>query len=389
MFNPETCKRCGACVTACPFTDISVAQAKEEIVRLVDTRDSSVIMSACAGCGYCNEICPTHSNPADLRKEIRLARVAAAGAGCMSMMTDDVPENIMKVALKHNTEVKQENLKKLTHPSKSNTVFYVGCSSSYIYSDLLDTSLLDDHPMMGGMKYCCGGYIHSLFGEKEATLRGEKLLAQFNEIGIKQLITFCPECDNMVKKVYPDLVKGFDINVKSITEYILEKHENGEIEFTHPLNKKITFHDSCAWRAIDDKIYDAPRRLLECMGAEVVEMKHNRKRSLCCGAPLQAGNPKSAAMATKKRVAEAVDTGADAIAVSCNGCFALAGEAAKQNLEVYNITELIQMAIGETPPHRVKEEMKQMVNNFIATVSASPELLQKKYKIENGKLKEC
>ena len=38
---------------------------------------------------------------------------------------------------------------------------------------------------------------------------------------------------------------------------------------------------------LEPEIYEKPRRLLEKMGAEVVEMKHNRKReSMCCGSPL-------------------------------------------------------------------------------------------------------
>jgi hypothetical protein len=62
---------------------------------------------------------------------------------------------------------------------------------------------------------------------------------------------------------------------------------------------------------------------------------------------------------------------------------------AEYHLDVFNITELIQMAIGENPSHRISEEMNQVVKNFIQTVSANPELLKKKYRLENGKLAEC
>ncbi|MBN1663161.1 MAG: (Fe-S)-binding protein [Deltaproteobacteria bacterium] len=388
MFNADTCKRCGACITGCPFIDMPVAQAKEEIARFVESRQSPLIMKNCAGCGYCNIICPTKSNPADLRKEVRAARVAQIGVGCMAIMREDVPENIMTVGLKHNREEKEEALKIYMNPPKSEAAFYIGCALSYIYTDLTKTKLLDGLPVLGGMKFCCGGYPNA-FGEKEAAIRGKELLAAFHDLDLKKLITFCPECDNMLKKVYPELIPEFDLEIQSITEYLLEKHHAGEIEFSHRLNKKITMHDSCAWRSLNSELYEAPRKLLTLLGAQVVEMKHNRKKSWCCGTPLAAVNPAAADRMAQKRVAEAVAAGAEAIAVSCNGCLSLTKKAAESNLDVFHITELIQMAIGEEPPHRIKEEMDQMVKNFIQTVAANPELLNKKYRIENGKLMEC
>ncbi|MBN1380594.1 MAG: (Fe-S)-binding protein [Deltaproteobacteria bacterium] len=389
MFHADTCKLCGACIKGCPFIIISTAEAKEEIAKFVKTRDSSLVMKNCAGCGYCNTICPTRSNPADLRKEIRAARIAQAGAGCMALMREDVPENIMTVGLRHRCEEKEEALKKYMNPPKSKAAFYIGCALSYIYTDLNKTKLLDGLPVLGGMKYCCGGYIRNTFGEQEAKFRGEELLKAFRGLGLKKLITFCPECDYMLKKVYPELVVGFDLEIQSIAEYLLEKFPSGEIEFPHRLDMKITLHDSCAWRALNEEIYEAPRKLLELLGAQVVEMKHNRRKSWCCGTPLTAVNPKAAEKAAEKRVAEAMATGAQAIAISCNGCFALNRKASEKNLDVFNITELFQMALGERPPHRISEEMNHMVKNFMQTITANPYLLTKKYRIKNGQLTEC
>ena len=394
MFNPETCKRCGACVIACPSIEMAALEAKEAMVDLIEKRDTAEAVSLdiiknCAGCGLCNEICPTNSNPADLRKEILLKNIRRRGSGCLSMMHEDVPENIMTVGLKHNTAEKEKDLEKYTHPEKSKTVFFVGCSTSYIYTDMAKTCLLNDFPIIGGMKYCCGAYIHKIFGEEEAKIRGQQLLDEYKKIGVEKLITFCPECDDMLKKVYPELLDEFNIEIQNIASYLLEKHESGKLDFKFPVNKKITFHDSCAWRALNDDVFEAPRKLLQSIGAEVVEMKHNRNKSICCGAPLRTRNPAAANMTAEKRIKEAVDTGAEAIAVACNGCFALAEKAAEKKLDTFNIIELVQMAIGEEPPHQIAETMGTMVNNFITTVSANPELMQKKYKIEGGVLKEC
>ena len=79
MFNEETCVRCGACLNQCPFMHFPVESAKEEISKMIETGGSRIEMKSCAGCSYCDIICPTGSNPSALRKEIRLRRSREKG----------------------------------------------------------------------------------------------------------------------------------------------------------------------------------------------------------------------------------------------------------------------------------------------------------------------
>ncbi|MCP4750748.1 MAG: hypothetical protein GY866_07640, partial [Proteobacteria bacterium] len=176
------------------------------------------------------------------------------------------------------------------------------------------------------------------------------------------------------------------IEGQNFVNYLLEKHKQGDIEFTHKIDRKITFHDSCAWRKLDEEVYDGPRQLLEIMGADLVEMEHNRNKSLCCGAPLAARNPQLADEFAEKRVVEAKESGADTIAISCTGCFALSRKTAEHNLEIFNMTELAQMAVGEEPLHRIAEISKGLRTNLITKISQNPNLLTDKYVIKNGKV---
>ncbi|MFO7568848.1 MAG: (Fe-S)-binding protein [Smithellaceae bacterium] len=387
MFHPETCKRCGACLIACPSLSMTKDPARREILQLVDHGATGTVLSSCAGCAYCDSICPTKSNPSGLRKEILQAQNRKAGVSGLRIMSDEVPFSIMSAGLETDKDEKLERLSALTNPEPCEEVFYLGCSLSYIYNDLAQTSLLNFMPAIGGMKYCCGAYAHQLFGKREAQIKGRALLAELKKIGVKRLITFCPECDYMLGYVYPSIIEEFDIKTRSILDYLLEQHEKGRIAFKHPLPQKVTFHDSCAWRKLGPQTYETPRRLLRAMGMEVVEMKHNREKSTCCGTPLLGRNSPLAANIAEKRVMEAKATGANALVVGCSGCFALSGPAAKQGLDTCHITELIQMAIGEKPLHRIEEIKTKLVTTVITKMSAEPSLFARKYIIEDGIVK--
>lgn len=387
MFNEETCELCGTCLSQCPFLQLPIEKAKEEISRMIETRTSEEIIKNCAGCSYCNTICPTQSNPAGLRKEIKLRKNREQGVGSLLLISEEVPLNLMSIGLELETEEKMQNLKKYTNPPKSKSMFYIGCSLAYIYTDLAKTKLLESLPLVGGMKYCCGGYVYSLFGEEEARIKGEKLLEEFNKLGVEKLVTFCPGCDLMIRGVYPKIIEEYNIESQSIIEYLIEKYHEGELEFTNKIDQRITFHDPCPWRGLDRKIYESPRELLEIMGAEVVEMKHNREKSLCCGAPVSVKNRELAERIANKRVSEAEEAGAEAIAFICTGCvFALSKTALEKNIEAYYITELAQMAIGEKPPHRIVEVTNRSIELLGKKISQNLGLIKDKYIIKNGKI---
>lgn len=387
MFHPDTCKRCGVCLIACPFLAMPKDEARREISQMIDTRSSEKILSSCAGCSYCDVICPTQSQPSELRKNILQEQNRKTGVSGLRIMSDDVPFSIMTAGLEMDREAKLARLDVLTNPPYAEEAFYLGCSLSYIYTDLAQSSIFDGRPAIGGMKYCCGAYALHLFGEQEAKIQGLKLLAELKKTGIKRLITFCPECQDMLGRVYPSLIGEFDIEIRNILDDLLLRHETGDLLFGHPVPLKVAIHDSCAWRKLVGDVYETPRRLVRALGADVVEMKHNRRKSTCCATPLLGRNSPLAAKVAEKRVMEAKTAGAQALAVGCTGCFGLSESASKHGLEVYHLTELVQMAVGETPPHRIEETRDRLVANVIAKMSSDSGLMQRKYILQDGRIK--
>lgn len=390
MFNEKTCQRCGVCLEQCPFMQLPLEKAKKEIIKMIETKSSRRILKKCASCSYCNVVCPTGSNPFALIREIQMRNTRKEGVISLALITEEIPNNLMTIGLEIDPEKKQQDLKKYLNPPKSEEMFYLGCGIPYVFSDLAKTKLLEDLPAVGGIKYCCGSYVRR-FGEEESRIKGLDLFEKFKTLGVKKLITFCPGCETMLKGVYPSIIEGYDIVGQNIIEFFIEKYHKGELEFKNKIKKRITFQDPCPWRNLDRKIYQSPRAFLEIIGAEVVEMEHNKEKSLCCGAPFTLTN-RNAALGNevaKKRVSEAENVNADIIAHICTGCLhTLSQHASDKNIESYYVTELAQMAIGEKAAHTIVEASEQIKKAIFNKIRENPCLLTERYIIKNGEIKQ-
>jgi Fe-S oxidoreductase len=387
LFNAETCQRCGTCLEQCPFLHLPVESAIKEIAKMIETRNSRKILKSCASCSYCNVICPTGSNPYDLIREIRLKNYSENGVRCTSIIMEEMPHNLMNIGLEIDSEEKKQNLLHYEQPLRSKMMYYVGCAIPYCFPDLAKTTLFNDLPLLGGMKYCCGGFVHSCFGDYESRIYGAELNDKFKNLGVERLITFCPGCDAMIRGVYPSIIENFAVEGQTIIDYLIERYHEGELQIKNKIPKRIAFQDPCPWRNLDKKIYEGPREFLEIIGAEIVEMKHNKEQSLCCGAPLAIGNPSLAANIAKERVSEANKVNAEILAHICTGCLTtLSKHATEKNIESYYITELAQIAIGESPSRKILKNAKGLQKQVINTISKNPNILKDRYVIKNGKL---
>ena len=112
--------------------------------------------------------------------------------------------------------------------------------------------------------------------------------------------------------------------------------------------KKITYHDSC-FLGRANNVYEAPRKVLEALDAELVEMKRCRTKGLCCGAG-GAQMFKDAAPGNKEinieRTEEALKTGAGTVAVACPFCMTMMSDGVKNKekeseVQVKDLAELI------------------------------------------------
>jgi len=214
---------------------------------------------------------------------------------------------------------------------KADVAYFAGCTASYVEPDIAEASirLLDaagvEFTTMGKDENCCG--IPMLVaGKWDAWADNMRHnVEKMSQTGAKTVVASCPACHMVWSQLYPEWAEKlgipYDFEVKHYSEIAAEKIASGELKFTHPVNEKVTFHDSChIGRA--SGVYEPPRELIEAIpGVELVEMEHNREEGLCCGSVLTlVGERKAAPAIGAVKMEEAEATGADEVLALCPCC---------------------------------------------------------------------
>jgi len=170
-----------------------------------------------------------------------------------------------------------------------------------------------------------------------------------NNYGIKKIVTACPHCFNTLKNEYPEL--GGHYEVIHHTTFLQQLIDEGKIKLKEGggfKGKRITYHDSC-YLGRSNNIYEAPRKVLEVLDVELVEMKRCRSNGLCCGAggaqmfkEDEPGNKRI----NIERADEALELKPNVIAAACPFCNTMITDGVKNRekeneVQVLDVAELI------------------------------------------------
>lgn len=235
-------------------------------------------------------------------------------------------------------------------------LFWVGCAGSFDERAQRITKDICKILHHVGMKYAILGTEENCTGDP-AKRSGNEFLFQMQAMmniqildayEVKKIVTACPHCFNTLKNEYPDLGGHYEVihHTQLIQQLIDEgklKAEGGE-SFK---GKRITYHDPC-YLGRANEVYEAPRKALEVLDAQLVEMKRCRSNGLCCGAgggqmfkEPEPGNKDI----NIERIEEAVETGAQIVAASCPFCMTMLNDGVKikekeQEIQVLDIAEI-------------------------------------------------
>jgi Fe-S oxidoreductase len=110
----------------------------------------------------------------------------------------------------------------------------------------------------------------------------EKNAKVMGKCKFKAIVTTDPHSYNTLKNEYPANGNG-QHTVLHYAELLDQLIASGQLKFTKKLGYKVTYHDPC-YLGRYNGVYEAPRRVIEATGCELVEMPRHGDRALCCGA---------------------------------------------------------------------------------------------------------
>jgi Fe-S oxidoreductase len=278
------------------------------------------------------------------------------------------------------------NIKDATK-EKVDVLYHVGCLTSYD-KDMwklakATVKILQkagvNFGIAGDAETCCGGRAYQMGYQDDFLKQAKKNMALVKKSGAKILVTGCADGYQAFKVLYDRFDLKGDLEVLHISEYIDRLIKDGRLKPRKKVDISVTYHDPCRlgrlgepwihWKGTKipgdrfvfdppkpyrrgaNGVYEPPRDVLRSLsGVRLTEMTRIKEYSWCCGAGggVSESNPDFAKWTAKKRLEEAVSTGAQALVTACPWCEKTFSEAARESgssLKIYDIVELVEKAL--------------------------------------------
>jgi len=239
---------------------------------------------------------------------------------------------------------------------KPEVLFWVGCAGSYdaraqkvtkAFASILEKCGVS-FAILGNEEQCTGDPARRAGNEFVFQMLAIQNIQTLNMYEVKNIVTACPHCFNTLKNEYPALGGHYD--VVHHTTFLQSLLDSGRltIEGGAWKGKKITYHDSCYLGRVND-VYEAPRKLLESLEVELLEMKRCRTKGLCCGAGgaqmFKEDEPGDKRI-NIERAEEIVGMQVETVAANCPFCLTMLSDGMKakdkqDDVMVYDISEMI------------------------------------------------
>lgn len=302
----NSCINCKDCIEVCDTYKVTFDELKSPSGRLKIaekvfssnqiTEDERIGLYTCTLCGLCDLTCHQEIQICEI---IQLSKIKLVEENKAPL---DIHNKIIKGIIEKGNSVggnPEERLnwlpesyktKELFEKENSDTLLFLGCMSSFRVPE----SALNPYKILKLAGYdfkileaepCCGEYIYSAGNLNVAKKIFRQNIDLFKKIGVTNLIVTCGGCLYAFDKVYRKYFKEFNLNVKHIIEVIYDLEKSNKIRF-RPLNKQITYHDSCriGRKYVSGPLYSEPRQLLNKCGLDIIELSKNPEECPCCGA---------------------------------------------------------------------------------------------------------
>jgi Fe-S oxidoreductase len=361
------CIQCGRCTGGCPVT----ARTNLNVRRFVyDSIDESMLDQLsklpeiwdCTTCNTCAVRCPKGLKPLEVLIGLRTMLVEGG------MIQPTVRDALESVFTEGNPWEKAKATRmdwaqgldaKMAEPGvKVENLVFVCCTVAYDPKlQVLAKNFIQflnkagtDYGLIGEQETCCSSEVYNLGEEGLFEMMVEDNTELLNSFEAKRLVTISPHCYSTFKSQYP-LLKA---EVIHYTHLLAELIENGSLELSKELKRKIVFHDPC-YLGKKNNVFAEPRYILgKIPGVELVEFERKKERSLCCeggGGKMWVETESHKERLAETRVKDAKALGADILAVSCPFCIltlddALKAKGFEEEMKVADIMEILADAVG-------------------------------------------
>ncbi len=180
-----------------------------------------------------------------------------------------------------------------------------------------------------------GALVYDLGMDDVLEEHARKVYRNLKNYGVKNVITLDPHTTNMLRSVYPSFIKGYDINVKSYMEVLVEQ----KIGALKELGAEVVIHDSCVYARYEN-VLNEQRTLLAKAGVSLKEPANAGKFTLCCGGPAESLYPKKAVSAAQNRVGQLKEAGKNVVTM-CPICLVNLQKAAHGEINIEDISSYL------------------------------------------------
>jgi len=347
------------------------------LLPLTETVISPEAVWSCTTCYACVRVCPVGNEPMADIVDIR-RRMLIDGAE----LDSGVQNALQSLATNGNWMSKGKRLrgkwaKDVEFPVKDATaepvehLWFVGDTASFDERVIPNTQMVArifnaaglDFGIMYKEESNAGNDVRRVGEEGLFEQLVEQNMAAFGKAQFQRIVTTDPHSFNTLKNEYPQF--GGQWEVKHYTVTLLRLFEEGKLTVKNKLSHyKVTFHDPCYLGRYNGG-FTAPRKILELLGVEFVEMPRNCENSFCCGAgggQIWMGKVAPGERPAENRIKEALTTfeanSNDKIQlfiVTCPKDMIMYSDAVKTTgnegkIEVRDIIQLIAEAVGEEEP---------------------------------------
>lgn len=348
------------------------------------------IVYHCQLCGACDAACKAYRDDIDINEVLLELRAYCVENGFVLPEHLDVVESMKREdntlgERKEDRGLWAEGLGvKDINEEKVEVMFHAGCRFSYdpglrdtirgILGILLEAGV--DVGIAGREESCCGGKAYEMGYQGDGENYAEDVIQRVVASGATTLVTACSDCYATFVYLYARMGKEMPVKVLHISQFMEELIRQGKIRLEKANSMRVTYHDPCHlgrkgepytgdWsgrnkleRREEEKrqgwfgVYEPPRNILRALpGIELCEMERIREYSWCCGSGggVLEAFPEFAMETAKERLEEAMSTGAEALVTSCPWCEATFREAVESggfDLEIYDVNDLVRIALG-------------------------------------------